>query len=401
MIFQKKRSMPESRKKIAILIPSLEGGGAERVALFMAESLAKAGYDTDLVYARDKGVLREHPVARKLGVCLHARNEMLCLAELVRYLKSRRPDLVIALVHSAKIMAGLACVFVPDTRLAISVHNNLIMPRADRFWVRRLFGFAPERWLYRHVVAAHSVSHELAGQVERCFAIPADKSFTIYNPRNDSPYQDDVALEHRALFDRPVVLNAGRLVAQKDHAALIRSFALSGLAGRARLVILGEGPLRARLQAQVLALGLEESVALPGHVPDTRPYLARSSGYALSSRFEGLAVALLEALHMGLPVVSYGCSCGPRELLDHGKLGTLVPPGDEMAFARAMREMVDGGGVRPVARAITQHLAMFEPSNIATQYHDFVEHCLAQSNARWEGLPTLFQGLRRMDECAE
>jgi glycosyltransferase involved in cell wall biosynthesis len=374
--------MPESNKKIAIVIPSLEGGGAERVALFVAERLAEAGYVVDLVYARDKGVLRDNPVARSLGVCLHARNEMLCLPELVQYLRSKRPHLVLALVHSAKIMAGLACALVPGTCLAISIHNNLLSPRADRFWVRRFFGFAPERWLYRHVVAAHSVSRELAEQVESCFAIPAEKSFTIYNPSNESPYPDDVAPEHRALFERPVVLNAGRLVAQKDHAALIRAFATSGLAGRTRLVILGEGPLRAELAAHVVELGLEESVALPGHVPDTRPYLARASGYALSSRFEGLPLALLEALRAGLPIVSYACPCGPQELLDGGRLGTLVPPGDEDAFARALREMMDGGGVRPAASAIAEHLALFAPATIGAQYCDLVEHCLAQSAAR-------------------
>ena len=374
------------KRKISVFIPSLAGGGAERVAIFVADTLDKAGYDVDLVYARARGPLAEHSTVKKLGVSLEAVNEMLCLPEMVRYLRQRKPDLVIAMVHSAKIMAGLARYFAPQTRLAISVHDNLLAPRRYRFWLRRFFGFGLERRLYRHAIGTHAVSHELEEQVVRCFGIPRQKSFMIYNPTNESDFSSIIPAEHMPLFDRPVILSAGRLVPQKDHAAMIRSFAASGLAGSCRLVVLGEGPLRPKLERQIRDLKLENAVAVPGHVPDVRPYLDRACGYALSSRFEGLPLVLLEALRAGLPIVSYACSCGPAEILADGKLGCLVQPGDEAGFARALKEMMDGHGPRPSAQEIDEQLRKFFPDTIRSQYISFVEHCLSQPADRPRGM---------------
>jgi glycosyltransferase involved in cell wall biosynthesis len=374
--------MVQDKAVVAVFIPSLAGGGAERVGLFLARALRVAGYDTDLVYARNRGPLAELAAVKELGVSLDAPNEMLCLPHLVRYLKRRKPDLVIALVHSAKIMAGLARYFVPQTRLAISVHNNLLAPGQYRFWLRRAFGFGIERHLYRHAVAAHSVSHELAEQTIRCFAIPRERSFMIYNPMEESCSSATVPGSHRSLFDRPVILAAGRLVPQKDHALLIRCFAAAGLAGTCRLLILGEGPLRPALERQVLQLNLQGDIALPGHVPDIRPYLANASAFALSSRFEGMPLALLEALQARLPIVSFACSCGPAELLAGGRFGWLVAPGDEVGFARALRDAIDGRSPKPSPEEIAAHLLQFSPEGIRLQYVSFVEHCLASSANR-------------------
>ena len=365
------------KKVITIFIPSLAGGGAERVAIYVADILNQAGYEVDLVYARAGGPLRDHPVVRGLGVCLNAPNEMLCLPHLVHYLRRRKPDLMIALVHSAKIMAGLACLFHPQTRLVISVHNNLLAPRQYRFWLRRWFGFGLERRLYGHVTAAHSVSYELAEQTMRCFGIPREKLFTIYNPTRGQEVQTDIPAAHKAWFDRPVILSAGRLVSQKNHASLIRSFAASGLVGRCRLLILGEGPLRAELEQQVKQVGLEGVVMLPGHVPDVNPYLACASAYALSSRFEGMPLALLEAMQSRVPIVSYACSCGPAEILDNGRFGHLIKPGDEAGFAQALREIIEKRGTLSSLQDVEEQLSRYAPDVIAAQYVELVEHCLS------------------------
>ncbi len=370
------------KRKISVFIPSLAGGGAERIAIFVTDTLDKAGYDVELVYARNRGALAEHSTVKTLGVSLEAANEMVCLPQLVRYLRQRKPELVIAMIHSAKIMAGLARYFAPQTRLAISVHVNLLAPRRYRFWLRRFFGFGFERHLYRHVVGTHAVSHELEEQVIRCFGIPPQKSFMIYNPINENEYSSTIPAEHMPLFDRPVILSAGRLVPQKDHAAMIRSFAASGLAGSCRLVIFGEGPLRPKLEKQIHDLKLEAAVVMPGHVPDIRPYLDKACGYALSSRFEGLPLVLLEALRAGIPIVSYACLCGPAEILANGKLGCLIEPGDEAGFARALREMMDGHGPKPSAEEINEQLLKFSPDTIRAQYIAFVEHCLSPAARR-------------------
>lgn len=363
--------------RVALFIPSLEGGGAERVALFLAEALAERGYAPDLVVARPTGALRDDPVARRFMRSLDAPNEMLCLPQLVRYLRSTRPDLMIALVHSAMIMAGIACLVVPETRLAISVHNALEIPRIRRFWPRMLLGYGPERWLYRNVVGAHAVSHALAAQVRRQFRIPPDKLAMIYNPMPTRPDAGTVPAEHEPWFDRPVLMTAGRLVGQKDHAAMIDAFARSGLAASARLVILGEGDLRSAIERQVESLGLAGSVLLPGFLPDVPAYLTRSAGFVLSSRHEGFGIVLIEALAAGIPVASFACPTGPEEILAYG--GRLLPPGDIDGLAQAMRDMVSGELSPAEPASVARLMATIDPGRIADAYVDFVEACLARA----------------------
>ena len=361
-----------------MLIPSLAGGGAERVALFCAGSLSQQGYDVDLVVARNAGPLVDDPVARRLRVDLGARNEMLCLPRLVRYVRRAKPDLVIAMVHSAKIMAGLAKSVVPELPLVISVHNNLEPPKADRFWVRRFFGLRLERYLYRNVLAAHAVSEALAGQAGRFFRIPGDRVYAIHNPLVAPAAEPHMPDAHRAWFDRPVLMTAGRLARQKDHASLLKAFAASELAGSARLLILGDGPLRGRLETMAKDLGIAGDVLMPGRVADIRPYLNAARGFALSSRFEGFPLVLIEALRAGLPIAAFDCPTGPSEALLNGTLGRLLSPGDIPGLTRALRDMVSGDLPAPDPARAAGQLARFSPAVIARDYATLVEDCLAR-----------------------
>ena len=370
-----------SRAKIAVFIPSLMGGGAERVALFCANSLSQAGYDVDLVVARSAGPLADDPIAKRLRVDLGAPNEMLCLPHLVKYVRRAAPDLMIAMVHSAKIMAGLAKLFVPDLRLVISVHNNLDLANADHFWVRRYFGFGLERRLYRNVEAAHAVSLALAAQVEQYFGIPRDHIYTIYNPLIEIEPTPQLPDDRKRWFDRPVIMTAGRMVPQKDHVGLIKAFRDAKLAGSARLLILGDGPLGPDLAILAKELGLEGDILMPGRVADIRPYLDAATGFALSSRFEGLPLVLIEALRAGLPIVAYDCPTGPAEALANGALGRLLTPGDIAGFAQALRDMVSGDLAAPDPRLASEQLARFSPPTIAQGYVQLVRDCLLRTSA--------------------
>lgn len=371
--------------RIAVLLPSLNGGGAERVALFMVEVLAEAGYDVDLLVAVDKGPLRNHPTALRYRVDLHAPNEMLSVPHILRYCRRAKPDLLIAFVHSAKIMSGLAQKLSRDIPLVLSVHAALDIPKAHRFWLRRWFGYGPERWLYRDVLGCHVVSSMLRDQVHTHFGLPHDKVEVIYNPipedLGDAPPLPD---EHAIWFDRPVIMTAGRMSHQKDQATLIEAFAASGLAGQARLLILGEGALEKRLRELVRRLDLDDDVIFGGYQSDVRPYLARSSAFALSSVFEGFAIVLVEALVAGTPITAFDCPSGPREVLEDGELGLLLPPGDVSGLAQAMRALVSGEHVAPPVEAVARSMQRFSAHRIAADYVGFVEQCLERRQA-WEG----------------
>jgi glycosyltransferase involved in cell wall biosynthesis len=139
----------------------------------------------------------------------------------------------------------------------------------------------------------------------------------------------------------PVVLGIGRLTRQKDFPTLIRAFAGVRRQRPVRLIILGEGEDRAALDTLVTELGLGDDVALPGFRDNPLGYLSASALFVLSSAWEGLPTVLIEALAAGTRVVSTDCPSGPREILQEGRLGTLVPVGDVPALAAAMSAALD------------------------------------------------------------
>ena len=128
----------------------------------------------------------------------------------------------------------------------------------------------------------------------------------------------------------------GRLAPVKDYQGLVRALAIVSRSRDARLVILGEGPERPRLESLVGELGLGERVALPGFRPNPYNYMARAALFVLSSLSEALPTALIEALALGTPVVATNCKSGPKEVLQEGRYGSLVPVGDPAALAEAI-----------------------------------------------------------------
>jgi glycosyltransferase involved in cell wall biosynthesis len=133
----------------------------------------------------------------------------------------------------------------------------------------------------------------------------------------------------------------GRLTRQKDFLTLVRAFAQLRQERRARLIILGEGEDRPALERLVAELGVQEDVALPGFRDNAPAYMAQSALFVLSSAWEGLPTVLIEALAVGTAVVSTDCPSGPREILQEGRLGAVVPVGDAPALARAMARALD------------------------------------------------------------
>ena len=138
-----------------------------------------------------------------------------------------------------------------------------------------------------------------------------------------------------------MLLAAGRFVEQKDFTNLLRAFALLREKRLAKLMLLGEGPLRSRLEKQIQELGLGDDTCMPGFILNHLRYYKKCSAFVLSSRWEGLPGVVLEALACGCPVVSTDCPSGPAEILDHGKYGHLVPVGDSRALAEAMGKALD------------------------------------------------------------
>jgi glycosyltransferase involved in cell wall biosynthesis len=174
----------------------------------------------------------------------------------------------------------------------------------------------------------------------------------------------------------PVVLGVGSLSERKDFPTLLRAFAKLRKQRDCRLVILGEAgspkkteEQRAALMALAAELGVAADVDLPGFVANPFAYMARAAAFVLSSAFEGLPGALIQAMACGCPVVSTDCLSGPAEILEGGRFGAMVPVGDDQAMAAAIAATLD----RPIAAATLRGRAgMFSVDRAVDRYLDLM-----------------------------
>lgn len=328
--------------RLSIFLPSLHGGGAERVMVTLANGFAQRGYATDLVLAAAKGPYLKDVSDQVRLIDLQERRVSKAFMPLVHYLRRERPQAMLSAMNHANVVAVAAqwlarvpCRMVVSERATISVEAA----RAQGAAARAVYALVP--WAYRRADAIVAVSKDAAGDLERSAKLPAGSVRAIYNPfdleRIARLASQPLAHPWFGPGQPPVVLGIGRLTEQKDFHSLIRAFAIMRSHHPARLLILGEGKLRAELEALAHACGLTaDDVQMPGFVANPFVYLSRSAVFVLSSRFEGLPGVLIEAMACGTPVVSTDCPSGPKEILEGGRWGRLVPVGDVVALAQAM-----------------------------------------------------------------
>jgi glycosyltransferase involved in cell wall biosynthesis len=301
------------------------------------------------------------------------------VADLARYLERERPDVLLA----AKTPTNLHALWArrasrAPTRVIVSERTQLSESIAnDRRWRWRYIAPLVGR-VYAEADAIVCVSDGVADDLARTAGLPRARMTTIYNPIV-TPALAALAAEappHPWLAgagDVPLVLGVGRLTAQKNFGLLLHAFAKLRAQRPARLLILGEGPERPRLEALAQALGIAADVALAGHVSNPYAAFGRASLFVLSSDYEGLPAVLIEALACGCPVVSTDCPSGPAEILDRGRYGRLVPVGDEAALVAAMQSTLVAP---PAADMLRRRGAEFSVERSATQYLALVEQLL-------------------------
>ncbi len=340
------------RKRFAIYLPSLSGGGAERAMLNLAHGLAECGHAVDLVLAQAKGpYLGEVQDSVRL-VDLKASRVLTSLPALARYLRREEPEALVSALDYASIvalwarrLAGIPIRVVVNEQNTISISARESARRRERMVPRLAKRF------YRWADHVTGNSHGVADDLSQVTGLPRERIKVLYNPvvTPELRQKARAPLNHPwfEAGQRPVVLAVGRLTKQKDFPTLIRAFAQVRQARPARLLILGEGPDRAALEALITQLGLVDDVALPGFVENPYAYMSRASLYVLSSRWEGLPTVLIEALYCGPPVIATDCPSGPREILADGQHGLLVPVGDATALTQAIEAGLAGKTPHP------------------------------------------------------
>ncbi|MDT8382974.1 MAG: glycosyltransferase [Gammaproteobacteria bacterium] len=331
--------------KIAIFISDLDCGGAQRVMLTLAEGFVAQGFSVDMVLARGGGILEnEVPDGVRLVSLSGEKKKKLLfslkvLVCLVGYLRSVKPEAVLSSITGANLVAVLARGIANLDTVLVLRHENTAPNISSqlRTWLVKK--------LYPRSDAVITVSAGAGLDLKKIIDLKDEKLHVIENPVNSTKIrklaQDPVSEPWFNDVDIPVLISVGRLYPQKDFVTLIRAFAKMRETHPARLIILGEGPERDRLELLVRQLGLENDVSMPGIVQNPYPWMRAATVFTLSSLWEGLPIALMEAMALGCRIVATDCHSGPRELLDDGKYGMLVPVSNEDALSEACIAALD------------------------------------------------------------
>lgn len=347
-------------KKLAVFMPSLNGGGAERVTLLLINELAKRGYSIDLLVANGNGVYRKQ-VHQAINVIDFNKSRVVaCFLPLVQYLRKIKPDSLLSVMNYTNVIAVLAkkCAF-SNSRLILTEHNNAEQALKNATSFKYQLVNLLTRHLYKFADDIICVSHGVADSISKVLGLPRDQLRVVYNPVIHPGVQlaAEAPLNHPFLTEKngQLLLAVGRLTAQKNFENLLKAFKLVSEQTPVKLVILGEGEERTKLTQLAISLGIEDKICMPGFADNPYAWMRQAKVFVLSSSWEGLPTVLIEALACGANVVSTDCPSGPREILDNGRWGQLVAMNNEKALSAGIINALNS----PPIGAIEQHLDLF------------------------------------------
>lgn len=370
-------SRQSATSRIAYFIPSLDGGGAERVMVHLAEGFAAKGWIVDPVVGQVTGAyVAKLPSTINL-VDLRAKSPQILTKTLSLdgYLRQQQPDIFLTKLYIMNAAAWARRLAGVSTEVMMVVKTHLTQQFRDRHlplvrWVRSQIVRRFYPWADHLVAASQGVADDVATLV----GIGPDRVRVIYNPvvRFDLASKAIEPVDHPWFSEGqvPVLLGVGRLVKQKDFATLIRAFAQVRVQQPCRLVIIGdtddrEADIKPGLEQLISDLAIGSDVAFLGFVENPYKYMARAQVFVLSSIYEGFGNVVAEALAVGTSVVSTDCESGPAEILNQGQFGRLVAVGDSKALADAILEALSDPQSPAVLKARSRN---FTIEAIVNQY---------------------------------
>jgi glycosyltransferase involved in cell wall biosynthesis len=355
-------------RRLAIFLPSLEGGGAERAMCRLAIGFAKRCVPVDLVLAKKIGPYLQHVPTTVRVINLNSSRMLASVPGLVRYLHNERPSCLISALSHANVVAIFSHLLARSpAKLIVSERTPPFQSQANAKFLRdRILPYLI-RALYNRADHIIAVSRGVADQLA-VLGVPRNKIAVIHNPVVDNALLEKAkeTLDHPWFVPHapPVIVAAGRLVKEKDFQTLIRAFSLVRKARPVRLVILGEGESRIELHHLAQQLGVADDVSLPGFVDNPYKYMKRATVFTLSSLFEGFGNVIVEAMACGAPIISTNCPSGPAEILENGRWGRLTAVGDAIQLAKAIEEVL-GEVIHPDVKA---RAAIFSIENMTDEY---------------------------------
>jgi glycosyltransferase involved in cell wall biosynthesis len=405
-------------KKIVFVIDSFAGGGAERVLSRLLASLDRNRFQPSLylllrpeqayVLPDDVPVsfIGQAPLPWGLSWCINVAALLVALPYLLR--PTRFLD---ARTHLTNVMREIAAVSIslrdrlrhsPPDAVVVFLQSSIFitlltlwlfkMPVpaccSDRIFLSREIGFLRYPGivtslisiLYSRVERYVAVTDEIRWDMVHSFGLPENRIVTIPNGvdlellRRLAAEPAEADWDDAATHGEVTIITSGRLMKQKGHKLLLQAFSRVCQTVPCRLVILGEGELYGDLKQLAYTLGIAENVIFAGWQRNPFRLLAKADVFVLSSHYEGFPNALLEAMALGLPVISTDCPTGPAELLDRGRYGVLVPPDDPVSLADAMLSLVRDGAQRlRFSKLSVERASQFSLAGMVTSYESLLE----------------------------
>lgn len=352
--------------KLLFYIDSMQKGGANRVMANLTDYFANSGYDVvlvnDILSGQGEPEYTVNPLVKR--VILDVQNtsrsssNLKRIAKLRELIKAEKPDSVVSFMGPPNIRMLLASALL-KCRTVVSVRNDPTKEYGVS-WIKRMIANAVFLLADGCVFQTEDASLYFSRWVRR-------KSKVIVNPVNETFYG-----VKRSDTSRNIV-TVGRFYPQKNHKLLIDAFArIADEFPEENLIIYGEGPLREEMEKQIANLQLTNRIFLPGSTSRVPEVLSEAKLFVLSSDFEGMPNALMEAMAVGVPVISTDCPCGgPRSLVESESQGQLVPCGDVIALSNCMKAILSN-------QKFQQELSI----GAKKRAYDFLPKCVFR---QWEG----------------
>lgn len=379
--------------RVLLLLTSLHGGGAERVAVHLLNGLDPERFDVRMGLLRRNGPYLGEVDEKRLivapegeerfnfdgpnraqyatGTLVNAiRQAPLAYRDMIAQV---RPDVVMSFLKGTNLLTWLALMNLGPARPSwIAREGNNVLAvlheEAPNRFVERM-SYALTRRAYRRADAVLANSTDMAANLTRDLGLDAGRVRMINNPIDLAGIERQAEARPAGLPNRPYLITAGRLEYQKAHEVLIQAFAQSGLARSHALVILGKGSRLPHLHRLAAQLGVGEQVRFIGFVANPYAWMASADLFVLPSRWEGFPSVAAEAMACGTALLLTDCPYGPRDIIEPGESGELVPPDDAAALAGAMAELVADPARRArMVAAGRQQVGRFALNTIVERY---------------------------------
>jgi glycosyltransferase involved in cell wall biosynthesis len=337
---------------IAVVLRAFEGGGAQRDVILLCNALAAKGVSVTILVLRDEGPMRPLVDAAIPVIEIPGHRMRYAIPGLRKAFRTIVPKFVLSSESNLNLCCLAAARSLPRGQRPKIVMREVASPsvaeKSDPFWQNRV-AYRILRRFYRYADRVITLTEGARRDLVDNFSVSEDHVFAMRSNAVITPENADRLAQWDGEQGREpdLIVSMGRLSPEKNQKMLLEALALLGPDRPWRLAVIGDGPERVALEESARDLGLSDRVSFIGYVTDPFAWMMRAKVAVCSSEYEGLCNAIIEALGCGTPVVSTDCPYGPREILQGGRYGTLVPVGDAAAMASAIEAALE----TPVDRA--------------------------------------------------